>query len=103
LPAPASEGRVLWSPDSRKAVFYARGLPRPPAGKDYQLWLIAGSTPQSEGVFPVDEQGQATHVLPDLPDPANVTAFGVTLEPAGGRPQPGGPLYLVGTVPGKAE
>src|SRR5262249_49949040 len=42
--SPQSAGRVLWSPESRKAVFYATDLPRPPAGKDYQLWIIAGQT-----------------------------------------------------------
>jgi hypothetical protein len=38
--SPKSEGRVLWSPDAKKAVFYAYGLPKPPAGKDYQLCVM---------------------------------------------------------------
>jgi anti-sigma-K factor RskA len=102
-PAPASEGHVLWSPDSKKAVLYAYRLPKPPAGKDYQLWVIAGGTPRSEGVFPVDERGQATHVLPDVPDPAAVGAFAITLEPAGGLPQPSGEIFLAGGVSGKVN
>jgi hypothetical protein len=102
-PAPASAGHVLWSPDSKKAVFYAYGLPKPPAGKDYQLWVIAGGTPRSEGVFPVDPRGQATHVLPDVPDPAGVGAFAVTLEPAGGLPQPSGEIFLAGNVAEKVN
>jgi anti-sigma-K factor RskA len=101
--SPASEGHVLWSPDSKKAVLYAYGLPRPPAGKDYQLWVIAGGTPRSEGVFPVDARGQATHVLPDVPDPAGVGAFAVTLEPAGGLAQPSGPMFLLGAVAAKVD
>jgi hypothetical protein len=36
-------------------------------GQDYQLWVIEGSTPRSEGVFPVDDKGQAQHVLPEVP------------------------------------
>ncbi len=97
--APGSSGRVLWSPDAKKAVLYASGLPRPPAGKDYQLWVIEGQTPRSEGVFPVDAQGRATHVLPEVPAPGNVGAFAVTLEPAGGVPQPTGAMVLLGAVP----
>jgi hypothetical protein len=102
-PSPASEGRVLWSPDSKKAVLYAYGLPKPPAGKDYQLWVIEGGTPRSEGVFPVDERGQATHVLPDVPDPAGIGAFAVTLEPAGGLAQPSGEIFLAGGVAEKVN
>jgi len=97
--SPRSEGRVLWSPESRKAVFYATNLPAPPAGKDYQLWIIAGQTPRSEGVFPVDEKGGARHVLPEVPAAGGVGAFAVTLEPAGGLPQPSGPMFLLGAVP----
>jgi hypothetical protein len=96
--SPKSEGRVLWSPDAKKAVFYAYGLPRPPAGKDYQLWVIEGSTPRSEGVFPVDEKGQAQHVLPEVPGAGGVGAFAVTLEPAGGLSAPSGPMVLLGAV-----
>jgi hypothetical protein len=96
--SPKSEGRVLWSPDAKKAVFYANGLPRPPAGKDYQLWVIEGSTPRSEGVFPVGDDGKAQHVLPEVPAPGGVGAFAVTLEPAGGLSAPSGPMYLLGAV-----
>ena len=96
--APASSGRVLWSPDAKKAVLYASGLPRPPAGRDYQLWVIEGQTPRSEGVFPVDAQGRATHVLPEVPAPGGVGAFAVTLEPAGGVAQPTGNMVLLGAV-----
>ena len=96
--SPQSSGRVLWSPETRKAVLYATGLPRPPAGKDYQLWVIEGQTPRSEGVFPVDEQGRATHVLPEVPAAAGIGAFAVTIEPAGGVPQPTGAMVLLGTV-----
>jgi len=97
--SPGSEGHVLWSPVSRKAVFYASNLPAPPAGKDYQLWIIAGTTPKSEGVFPVDDKGGAVHVLPEVPEAGGVNAFAVTLEPAGGLAQPSGAMFLLGAVP----
>ena len=96
--SPNAEGRVLWSPDAKKAVLYATGLPRPPAGRDYQLWVIEGQTPRSEGVFPVDERGSARHVLPEVPAAGGVGAFAVTIEPAGGVPAPTGPMVLLGSV-----
>jgi hypothetical protein len=49
-------------------------------------------------VFPVDDKGQAQHVLPELPAPGGVGAFAVTLEPAGGLPAPSGQMYLLGAV-----
>ena len=97
--SPGSQGRVLWSPETKQAVLYAYGLPRPDAGKDYQLWVIQGGTPKSEGVFPVDEQGRATHVLPEVPTAEGVAAFAVTIEPAGGVAQPTGAMILLGAVP----
>ena len=60
--------------------------------------MIEGSTPRSEGVFPVDERGQARHVLPEVPGAEGVGAFAVTLEPAGGVPAPTGPMVLLGSV-----
>ena len=84
-------------------MFYASKLPAPPAGKDYQLWVIAGSTPKSAGVFPVDDKGGAVHVLPEVPDPTGVNAFAVTLEPAGGLPQPSGPMVLLSCARGRHE
>ena len=96
--SPGAEGRVLWSPEGKKAVLYAYGLPKPPTGKDYQLWVIEGGTPRSEGVFPVDEKGQAQHILPEVPAAGGVGAFAVTLEPAGGLPAPSGPMVLLGAV-----
>lgn len=97
--APGSQGRVLWAPDSKQAVLYAYGLPAAPAGRDYQLWVIVGGAPRSEGVFPVDAQGRATHVLPEVPAAGDVGAFAVTLEPAGGVSQPTGAMFLLGAVP----
>jgi anti-sigma-K factor RskA len=101
--ARAARGRVLWSPEKRQAVLYAFDLPRPPAGQDYQLWAIDDGTPRSEGVFPVDASGRATHVLPEAPAAGAVSAFAITLEPAGGMPQPTGPMVLLGPVGAHVE
>lgn len=96
--APQAHGRVLWSPEKKQAVLYVFELPRPPAGKEYQLWVIDGQTPRSEGVFAVGADGRATHVLPEPPAAAGASAFAITIEPAGGMPQPTGAILLLGSV-----
>jgi anti-sigma-K factor RskA len=78
-------------------VFVAAGLPAAPAGKAYQLWAIAGSdAPVSAGVFSVDASGAGSLAVRPLPGVATVSAFAVTLEPAGGLPAPSGEIYLHG-------
>jgi anti-sigma-K factor RskA len=67
-----------------------------PAAKSYQLWLVpADGKPISAGVFnPVI--GQSDHWMMKLPQGIAAKEFAVSLEPAGGMPQPTGPMVLVG-------
>ena len=96
--APKASARAFWS-RSRGMVFAATSLPQPPAGKVYQLWVVAnGVNPISAGLLAPDAQGQInTHfVTPqDIPVPV---ALAVTLEPEGGVPQPTGEKYLIGAT-----
>ncbi|PYV32189.1 MAG: hypothetical protein DMG22_14200 [Acidobacteria bacterium] len=80
-------------------VFYAANLPPLAAGRSYQLWLIpAQGNPISAGVFQPDAQGNGAVLLPPLPAGVPAKAFAVTVEPAGGVPQPTGPKVLIGLV-----
>jgi anti-sigma-K factor RskA len=95
-PAPSARARMIWNAPAG-GLLVAAGLPPAPEGKDYQLWAIAGtSAPVPAGVFGVDARGTATLTVPPLPDVGKVDVFAVTLEPAGGRPAPSGPMYLAG-------
>lgn len=89
-------GRVLWNPDDDEAMFYALELPEVPQGKTYQLWAIADGEPKSAGVFSVDEKGNYVHVIKSLKDIGNVSAFAVSVEPAGGVTLPTGKIVLMG-------
>ncbi|AZM92762.1 MULTISPECIES: anti-sigma factor [Streptomyces] len=81
---------VVASARQNKAVFTAAGLPAPGAGKTYQLWLDHDGTMRPAGL--VDHDG--TVVLAG--NPADAGAVGLTLEPAGGSPQPTtAPLLLM--------
>jgi len=95
--AAGASGRVLYNARLGKA-FYTDTLPAPPPDKSYQLWLVpASGNPISAGVFaPSDAAG--SHIVATLPVGTVAKAFAVTMEPAGGRPQPTGPKILIGPV-----
>ena len=39
--SPRAVGKILWSAEKKKALFYAAHLPLAPEGRTYQLWTIA--------------------------------------------------------------
>lgn len=77
-----------------RAILLASGLPKPPEGKAYQLWFIAGGRPMPGKVFTTDSSGNG--MLNDhIPAEARASAvYAVTLEPATGADQPTGAIYL---------
>jgi anti-sigma-K factor RskA len=97
-PTPDATAWLLWNPATRQGLLLARGLPAPPPGHAYELWALAGAQPVPAGVFGVDAAGRALLRLPALPPDRTFDAFAVTLEPAGGVPQPTGPMHLHGKV-----
>lgn len=80
-------------------VFTAEGLPALPAGRIYQLWVIVGGKPVSAGLLSPDANGRVVAVTPTPDIPAMPGIVAVTLEPAGGLPQPSTTPILVGTAP----
>jgi anti-sigma-K factor RskA len=94
--APAATGRVYWSP-TRGLVFTASNLPAPSVGRQYQLWVIPlGGSPVSAGMLDL-EGGGLTMALVDSTIASRVGTVAVTLEPAGGVPQPTSDPVLAGT------
>jgi len=96
--SPEAAGQILWSAQEKKALFYASKLPSPPEGKTYQLWIIADNKPIDAGIFPVDPQGNGFLKVPLLAEADKAQKFAVTLEPAGGVPQPTGAMHLLGSL-----
>lgn len=94
--APAAIGHSFVNPDEHRALFKAYKLPPAPAGKTYQLWFIADGKPVSAGIFDVDAQGYAQLVVDGVAPPDHIQAWAVTIEPAGGVPQPTGAMVLKG-------
>jgi anti-sigma-K factor RskA len=96
-PAPQAAGHTYVNPRQRDALFYAFDLPALPREKTYQLWYIAGGKPVSAGTFAVDERGTASVRVERVPDVGSIQAWAVTVEPAGGVPQPTGDMVLKGS------
>jgi Anti-sigma-K factor rskA, C-terminal len=94
--APSAAARAFWS-RTRGMVFTANALPQLPAGKVYQLWVVPGqAAPISAGLLTPDPQGSVAATFNTPPDIPTPVAIAVTIEPAGGVPQPTGEKYLVG-------
>ena len=76
---------VVVSRAEGKLVFTTAGLPRLPASKVYELWLIPIDSPNPipAGTFHPDPRGFATVVLPDLPKGVYAKMFAVTVEDDG--------------------
>jgi len=95
--APDASAQVLVA-DAGRAVFYASNLAQVEKDQIYQLWVIAAGKPVPAGLFTVDKKGSASVVLDKLAAEAPIEAWAVTIEPAGGVPQPTGPMVLMGAA-----
>jgi anti-sigma-K factor RskA len=84
------KARVTYDPVSRRAVVVFENV-RAPRGSDYQLWAILGGVPASLGLVKADAAGRAMMRLENVGGPALLAAFAVSLEPAGGSPNPNAP------------
>jgi anti-sigma-K factor RskA len=91
----ASRILVAWDPYQHRGVVSMQNFPTPPAGHDYQLWVLdpGAEAPISAGLI-TDSRSFTTKPV-TTPAPG----FAVSLEPAGGRPEPTGPI-LFAVAPG---
>jgi anti-sigma-K factor RskA len=91
-------GRVLVDATSGEAAVVLAGLGPAPAGKTYELWVIRGDrAPEPAGLLAAGD-GPVAARAERVERPAEVTAFAVSIEPAGGSPSPTGPIVLAGAV-----
>ena len=96
--APTGQGRVFYNA-RLGLVFYSGALPVTAADKTYQLWLVpANGNPISAGIFQPGNAGASSSLTASVPVGTQAKAFAVTIEPAGGKPQPTGPKVLIGAV-----
>ncbi len=81
-------GRVFVNAD-RGVLLIASNLPRTPADKIYEMWIIRrGAKPVPAGLFQSQEDGNAMHIRPGAVDMASTAAVAVTVENQAGADQP---------------
>jgi anti-sigma-K factor RskA len=73
--------------DTGQAALVVRRLPKAPAGKTYEAWVIEGGKPRPAGLFAGGSGPQAVVLEEPVPQGAQVAA---TIEEAGGVPSPRG-------------
>jgi anti-sigma-K factor RskA len=95
--APTANARLFWSPERKAWLLTIAGLPPAGTGKTYQLWAVTPDAKVPMGTFEPDPKGMAvldgTRKAPMKP-----MAAAVSLEPAGGMPQPTGPIVMLGNL-----
>jgi anti-sigma-K factor RskA len=86
---------VAWDPYQYRGVVALQNLPAPPAGHDYQLWVLdpEAETPISAGLITASRPFTVKPL--STPSPG----FAISLEPSGGSPVTTGPI-LFAVAPG---
>ncbi|WP_329126665.1 anti-sigma factor [Streptomyces sp. NBC_01465] len=91
--AGGASGTLVVAHSKNQAVFVASGMPRPPAGKVYQLWFNDAGTMRSAGLMDPSQTTEAV-LLAGPVDQAS--GMGITVEPSGGSRAPtSAPLALM--------
>jgi hypothetical protein len=82
------QGKVFVNP-ARGVLLIASNLPRTPADKIYEMWIIPkGAKPVPAGLFQSQDDGNAMHIRPGTVDVASTAAVAVTVENHAGADQP---------------
>jgi len=89
----AAKIAVAWNVRLHQGIVTLHNVPPPPVGHDYQLWVLdpGALAPVSGGLLASSGGSQSFTVTPPTTEKVG---FAVSLEPAGGRPEPTGPILF---------
>ena len=96
-PTPPTSATIVWNTRANRWLVTAN-LPQPPPGKVYQLWFVTPSARVSAGLIQPDSRGRGFAVVQVPAEIGKIAAAAITLEPAGGSPQPTLPIYALGKI-----
>jgi anti-sigma-K factor RskA len=98
--APVPSARVVYLASRGGLIFEASNMGPLPESKTYELWVIpaSGKAPIPAGLFRPDATGNASVVMPQIPEGVEAKAFGVTIEGAEGSETPTLPIVLAGAA-----
>jgi len=89
---------VVWDNQNQRGLAKLVNLPKPAAGKDYQLWIVDPKYPNpvNGGILTItDEAGTVASFKPDQPV-SSANAFAISVEKTGGVVKAEGPIVFVG-------
>ncbi len=69
-----------------RGVLVTKNMPQIPEGRVFQIWIIKNDKPKPSGLFQPDEEDPVAASLTHAPSKGVIVA--ITIEPAGGSPQP---------------
>jgi anti-sigma-K factor RskA len=92
--APGATGMIVISTDGTHGTLIVDRLADLGETEQYQLWLIQNGERTSGGVFSVGQDGYGSLWVSSPQPLAGYSAFGITVEPAGGSPGPTGARVL---------
>jgi anti-sigma-K factor RskA len=90
--------QLFWDRKRNSAIIHGFRLKPVPDGKTYQLWFIKDGKPVPSVTFTPEPTGHARVEQVPVPTDGKVSAAAITVEPAGGSPQPTSPILLVGPL-----
>lgn len=93
---PPAVDLYLDAPNNR--WFVSANLEPVPEGKVYQLWFVTSTEKRSAGLIRTDESGHGFTTVTVPPGIGKIDAAAITLEPAGGSPQPTMPILALGKL-----
>ncbi len=94
--SPKSNCIICWDKESKQVIVTYANMPKPPEGKQYQLWAILDGRPVDLGVIDMKEAEKGIAHMKNL---SRGQAFAITLEKAGGSESPTlEQMYLFGNI-----
>ena len=97
----AGSGRVQVDAATGEGAVVVADVQALDPNKVYELWALRGdSPPEPAGLLQVGGRSVYLTQVAKLERPTEITAFAVSIEPAGGSKSPTGPIVLVGAVQG---
>lgn len=87
---------VTFAPNTKQALVSVANLPPLQSNETYQVWLIKDGVALPSSIFNTGVDGQGRLIVTSDEPFSAYQAFGITVEPAGGRPtpNPAGPIFL---------
>lgn len=97
--SPEAYAKVYWDKKNNSIYLDAKGLPKPPQGKVYQVWSLTLNPLTPTDLGTIDDFTTDDNKIFAIENINESQAFGITLEPAGGSKSPTlEQLYTLGVV-----